>query len=120
MVTAKAVIPKRRFLIRLGDTYKTVNTTDIAYIFSEEGLSFAYTFDKVKYILDLSLSELSTQLDSNEFFRINRNSIVNIRSIQKINSWFNNRLKLALTPETQDIIVVSRERVKNFKAWLGA
>jgi len=119
MITAKAVIPKKRFLIRLGDNFKAVNTSDIAYIFSDSGLSFAFTFEGVRYLLDQPLSELSVQLDSDEFFRINRNCIVNNKSIQKISTWFNNRLKLQLNPPVKEDVIVSRERVKDFKIWLG-
>lgn len=120
MISAGEVATKKRFLIRLGDKYKVLNASDIAYIFSEGGLSFAYTFDRVRYLLDQPLAELSAQLDSEEFFRINRNCIVNNKSIQKISTWFNNRLKLLLNPPAKDDVIVSRERVKDFKAWLGA
>lgn len=120
MLTAKAIVPRKRFLIRLGDNYKAVNASNIAYVFSDGGLSFAYTFEGSKYLLDQSLSELSVQLDSEEFFRINRNCIVNNQSIQKISNWFNNRLKLQLTPVVKEDVIVSRDRVKDFKAWMGA
>jgi two-component system, LytTR family, response regulator LytT len=119
ILTAKAVIPRKRFLIRLGDNYKAVNSSDIAYIFSEGGLSFAHTFEGNRYLFDQSLSDLSAQLDSEAFFRVNRNCILNSQSIQKISNWFNNRLKLQLNPPTEEDIVVSRERVKDFKAWMG-
>ena len=120
MISAGAVVAKNRFLIRSGDNYKVVNASDIAYIFSDTGLSFAYTFDGVRYLLDQPLFELSAQLDSEEFFRISRNCIVNNKSIQKISIWFNKRLKLLLKPPAKEDVIVSRERVKDFKAWLGA
>ena len=120
MLTANTVIPRKRFLIRLGDNYKALNASDIAYIFSDCGLSFAYTFESNRYLLDQPLSDLSAQLDSEDFFRINRNCIVNNQSIQKISNWFNNRLKLQLNPNTKEDVIVSRERVKDFKTWMGA
>jgi two-component system response regulator LytT len=120
LISAGEVVTKKRFLIRLGDNYKAVNASDIASVFSEDGLSFAYTFHGVRYLLDQPLSELSAQLDSEEFFRINRNCIVNNKSIQKISTWFNNRLKILLNPTVKEDVIVSRERVKDFKTWLGA
>jgi len=120
MLTAKTVIPRKRFLIRSGDNYKAVNASNIAYIFSDGGSSFAHSFEGNRYLLDQSLSDLSAQLDGEEFFRINRNCIVNNRSIQKISNWFNNRLKLQLNPAAKEDVVVSRERVKDFKDWMGA
>ncbi len=120
IVSAKSTFPKRRFLIRTGDTYTAVNSSQIAYIVSDWGLSTAYTFDGEKYGLDQSLTQLAEQLDGSEFFRISRNCIVNSRSIQKISRWFNSRLKLQLNPKRTEEVVVSRERVKEFKSWLGA
>jgi DNA-binding LytR/AlgR family response regulator len=58
-------------------------------------------------------------MDSDTFFRINRKVIVNISSVTKISTWFNSRLKLQLNPPVGEDIVVSRERVKDFKTWLG-
>lgn len=120
MILASVVVPKKRFLIRLGDNYKAINAAEIAYILSDTGLSFAHTFSGERHALDLSLSELAGQLDRHDFFRINRNCIVNNESIKKISNWFNNRLKLTLHPATKEEVIVSRERVKDFKTWLGS
>jgi DNA-binding LytR/AlgR family response regulator len=120
MLSAGEVMPKKRFLVRLGDNYKVVNAAEIAYIFSDGGLSFAHTFDNVRYLIDQPLALLSDQLSKEDFFRINRNCILNCKSIIKISAWFNHRLKLVLNPATKDEVIVSRERVKDFKNWLGA
>ncbi|HBZ24735.1 MAG TPA: DNA-binding response regulator [Rikenellaceae bacterium] len=120
IVSAKKTIPKKRFLIRTGDIYKALDSSQIAYIISDWGLSTAYTFEGEKYALDQSLNQLVDQLDISEFFRINRNCIVNSRSIQKISKWFNSRLKLQLIPKRAEEVIVSRERVKEFKSWMGA
>jgi DNA-binding LytR/AlgR family response regulator len=116
---SKKTLPRIRFLVRIGDHFKIIQTTDIAYFISDGGLSFAYLFDGKRYPLDQPLSELTDELDENDFFRINRNCIVNSRSIQKISSWFNSRLKVELQPKPDVEIIVSRERVKEFKSWLG-
>lgn len=117
-VSKQQVTAKKRFLVKVGDTYKTVNTNEIAYVLSDEGLCFIYLFSGKKHIVDYSIVELSKQMDSNEFFQINRQLILNIESISKITSWFNSRLKIEIEPPIEIEIVVSRERVKNFKAWL--
>jgi DNA-binding LytR/AlgR family response regulator len=115
----KKSLPRIRFLIRIGDNFKVIQTSEIAYFLSDGGLSFAWLFDGKKYPVVQTLSELEDELDINDFFRINRNCIVNSRSIQKISSWFNSRLKIELHPKSEVEIIVSRERVKEFKYWLG-
>ncbi|MCT4637789.1 MAG: LytTR family DNA-binding domain-containing protein [Bacteroidales bacterium] len=108
---------KKRFLVRTGDKYRTIKTTDVAYLMYDEGVVFAIT-QEAKHPVDSTITELDMQLDGDIFFRINRKYIVNINSITKISSWFNSRLKLELTPPANEDIVVSRERVKEFKEWL--
>ena len=119
VLNKKALIPKRRFLIKSGDNFLVVNSPDIAYLISEDSVTMAVLFTGKKHIVDQSIAEFSNQMDSDIFFRINRKAIVNIHSVAKISTWFNSRLKLQLNPPVGEDIVVSRERVKDFKTWLG-
>jgi len=118
VVSKRSVTAKKRFLVKVGDNYKTINASEIAYILSEEGLCFIHLYNQKKHIVDYSIVELSNLMDENEFFQINRQLILNIESISKITSWFNSRLKIEINVPIELDIVVSRERVKNFKAWL--
>ena len=113
-----ATTPKKRFLIKTGDNYTIINSSDIAYFVSDDSVTFAVLFSKQKYIVDYSIADLSKQMDTSSFFQINRKIIVNIESVDKINSWFNSRLKVRINPPMDDDIIVSRDRVKSFKQWL--
>jgi len=110
---------KKRLLVRAGDMYKSLNVSDVAYFQSEDGLSFAFTEDNKRYPLDQTLNELSQALNPDDFFRVNRNCIVSHSCIVKVSAWFNSRLKLVLQPNSAEEVVVSRERVKDFKKWMG-
>jgi DNA-binding LytR/AlgR family response regulator len=58
-------------------------------------------------------------LDSRKFFRINRECIVNINMISVMNSYSSSRLQLILKNADQnEIFVVSREKVSEFKKWV--
>jgi two-component system, LytTR family, response regulator LytT len=111
---------KERFLVKIGQNYTPIDSTDIAYFFSEDSITQFYTFSNKKYIVDYALDELESQLNPKYFFRINRKIIVNAQSIQKISPYFNGRLKLELTPVYTEDVYVARERVNDFKLWLGA
>ncbi len=113
-----AFTPKKRFLIKLGDNYTIINSSDIAYFISQESITFAVLFSKGKYIVDYSIVDLSKQLDIHSFFQISRKIILNIESVEKIISWFNSRLRIRTNPPMDDDIIVSRDRVKSFKQWL--
>ena len=60
--------PKRRFLVKTGYTYLSINSHDIAFLFSEDGVTFAILFSKQKYIVDYSIADLSKQMDTSIFF----------------------------------------------------
>jgi len=118
IINKKEFTPKKRFLVKIGDNYSTINSKDIAYLKSEDGIAFATMFDNKKHIVDYSIVDLSKQMDAAEFFQVNRKMIVNINSVIKINSWFNSRLKLVVSPSIEEDIIISRERVSAFKQWL--
>jgi hypothetical protein len=71
-----------------------------------------------RYTIDYTLDNLEAIISPDVFFRINRKVIININSIQKVNSFFNSRLKLTSPSLQDDDAVVSRERVSDFKKWL--
>ncbi|KXX70116.1 LytTR family DNA-binding domain-containing protein [Flammeovirga sp. SJP92] len=109
---------KKRFLISIGEQFKTIQSSEIAFIRFDEGLTFLHLFDDKKYPIDKSISLLETQLDPSQFFRVNRKYIINVEAITKINTWFNSRLQVDTTPAPLEDLIVSRDRVKDFKDWL--
>lgn len=109
---------KQRFLIKTGNTFSYLNSDNIAYICSEEGLSFAFDNKNKRYHLEQTMEKLSGLLDPNAFFRLSRKFIVHIDAIHKIHPYFNNRLKLDLVINRDEEIIVSRDKVKSFKAWI--
>jgi DNA-binding LytR/AlgR family response regulator len=110
---------KERFLIKTGQSFSSIESSEIAYFFSEEGLTQCLVFNQKKHIIEHPLDELERLLNPKDFFRINRKMIVNIKAIQKISPHFNGRLKLELTPQYREEVFVARERVGDFKGWLG-
>lgn len=111
---------KERFLIRLGDAYAYLKVENIRLLYSEDGITFAIDKENKRNILDHSLDHIQDYLDPDHFFRISRKYIVNIQFINKIHPYLNQRLKLELTqPAFKADLIVSREKVKTFKDWLG-
>jgi DNA-binding LytR/AlgR family response regulator len=109
---------KERFLVKVGQNLTYINVSDISYFYSEDGSVFALTKNNKRYIIDYTLDQLENVLNPDNFFRINRKFLIEINCIQKISTWFNSRLKLELRPTTEAEVIVSRERVSDFKGWL--
>jgi two-component system response regulator LytT len=110
---------RERFLVKQGQRLHSIHINEIAYFFSEGRFIFFKTLDDQKYITEYRIEKLEAMLNPTRFFRINRSYIVSLNSVKQIHSWFGNRLKLFLGPEAETEILVSRERVRKFKTWLG-
>lgn len=108
---------KNRFMVKTGDVISSVKTQDISHFISEDGAVLLVTENK-RYVIDYTLDHLETLISPDTFFRINRKVLVNINSIQKVNAYFNSRLKLNLTSLSEEDCIVSRDRVNDFKIWL--
>lgn len=113
--------PKReRFLSKLGQRLVSVDVKDIAYFFSKNKFSYLRTFDQKEFMLDYTMDELQWMVDPSRFFRLNRQIIASIESIEKTHYYFNNKLKINLFPPFAEEVLVSREKAAEFKRWLGA
>jgi len=109
---------RKRFLVKHLQKLVSVSVDDIAYFFFDE-LTFFKTYDNKCYVVDYTLDEIEAMLDPDDFFRTSRSYIVALKSIQKIEDYFGNRLFLKLMPENKKEALVSREKVNVFKKWLG-
>lgn len=109
---------KERFLIKAGQHISYISVSDIRYFYSDSGLVFAQTGTTKKHHLDYTLDQLQELLDPGQFFRLNRKIIAHVDAIRKIAPYFNSRLILDLHPSADFDVVVSRDRVNDFKQWL--
>jgi two-component system response regulator LytT len=109
---------QKRIVIRYGDTIKMVEVSEVAYFYTEDKINYLCTAANIRYPIDYNLDELETMLDPEQFFRINRQFIINITSIDKMLAWSKSRVKVVLKPPTTEDTIVSTERSPNFKDWL--
>jgi DNA-binding LytR/AlgR family response regulator len=110
---------RKRFLVKHLSQWMPIEVNDIAYFYSEDGVSLFRTNTNQKFSIDYTLDDLEAMLDPAQFFRANRQFIVDINAVQQIHPYFNNKLKLTLKPTPDDEVLVSRERATEFKKWMG-
>jgi len=110
---------KSRFLIKIGDKYRSVPTREISHFHICERNVFLTDYQGKDYGADYSLEQLQSILDPRKFFRINRECIINIDAIALMHSYSSSRLQLTLKGiEKSDLFVVSRDKVALFKRWV--
>jgi len=117
--TAVPAAPVKRFLIRYGDHFKLVEPAQIAYIHSLQKNTFLRTREGRDLPLEESLDRLEKQLDPARFIRLNRQLIVELRSIKELLAYSKSRVKVILDPPYGEDAIVSSERSAEFKRWLA-
>jgi len=110
---------RKRFLVKQAQKLVSIEVDDIAYFYSDGRLNFFKTRDNKKFVVDYTMDELSDMLDPEKYFRISRSFYVSVDSIDQIHDYFGNRLLLNLTPALDKEALVSREKVMDFKKWMG-
>jgi DNA-binding LytR/AlgR family response regulator len=69
--------------------------------------------------IDFSLDKLTSMMNPKDYFRISRQFLVSFPSIQTVHTHIKGKLKLELTPKTKLEVLVSGDRMTDFKEWLG-
>ena len=110
---------RQRFLVKHGQKLVSIEIGEIAYFFSDGRLNFFKTADNRKFVVDYTMDELEDMVDPKQYFRISRSFYVSVNSIDKIEEYFGNRLILTLKPVVDKEALVSREKVTDFKKWMG-
>ncbi len=109
---------KERYIVRFNDRIIPLETSNIAYIYSEEKNNYLVTFDEHRYIIDSSLDVVADEFNPEQFFRISRSCIVSLKAIGSIIKQPGGRLRIVATPEPGFEMIVSRSRVDDFLRWL--
>lgn len=110
---------KKRFTVKIGQHLKVITTDEIECFFSENKGTYIHTYDNRDYLIDSTLEILEQELDRKDFFRVSRKFIVPLTAIKEIQVYTNSRLKVILPTYKEDEVIVSREKVQDFKTWLG-
>ncbi len=109
---------KKRFTTKVGEHIKLFTVDDISLFYSENKGCYLHLKSGRSYLLDTNLEDLEKELDPDMFHRISRQAIVNVHAIHDMVSYVNSRIVVKIENFTNFDLIVSRERVKGFRAWL--
>lgn len=105
-------------LVEDGAGFVQVKISELLYCYSEDSITFGVTSSK-RFIIDETMDELFGSLDQDKFYRINRGHIVAKTSVQKIDPYFNHRVKLSIANPRDQEFIVSRPKTSEFKEWMN-
>ncbi|MBN2348381.1 MAG: response regulator transcription factor [Bacteroidales bacterium] len=109
---------KNKFMVKVGERLKVFTTDNIQCFYSMEKSVFLQNRQGRDYDINYTLDQLEELLDPSIFFRINRKYILAFSAIKEIMSYSNSRLFIKMENNASDDLIVSRERVQEFKKWL--
>lgn len=110
---------RNHIAVSKGDELIILDIKNINYFVSESNKVFAVTDEESPYQLSESLQELEQTLNPREFFRINRQYIVNIKAINKICNGSNSKLSVKINNCKNYPIILSKQKSAQFKVWIN-
>ncbi len=111
---------KSTFLVQQDESLVPIETKAFAYFYINSNIVRGITFDKEYLIIDKKMEDLEVELDPTQFFRANRQFIIQRTAIKKINNAVNGKLSITVFPEFNEQILISKTKSKHFKNWIGA
>ena len=119
ILSTNTISYKSRFTLQVGSQLKIIDTKEISCFYSENKGTYLNTLENRNYLIDGSLEQVEADLDPKQFFRINRKYLVALSALAEIQVHSNSRLKVQIKGVQDNAIIVSRERVADFKKWIS-
>lgn len=113
-------VSKSYFLVPERDKLIPLATANIAYIHIDLKNVKAITFEGRTFYLNQTLDEIMGQLNQKQFYRANRQYIIAHQAIKDVSIWFGNKLSINLKLPTPEKIIISKNRVSEFKTWFSS
>lgn len=118
LVSMQSPAKREGMLVKEGGGFVQIRISDLLYCYSEDSITFGITSNK-RFIIEETMDEVFDSLDPTKFFKINRGQIVAKTSVQKIDPYFNHRVKLAISNPRDQEFIVSRPKTNDFKKWMN-
>src|SRR5690554_3105232 len=110
---------RKRFLIKIGTRFNTIDSEEIAFAYTENKINYLVNKAGKHFPVDQSLEQLENELDSGQFFRINRSLIIGLTAIESMHQYSKGRVRLkTIPPAPDDLLIVGTEKSPVFKRWL--
>ncbi|TWF39897.1 LytTR family two component transcriptional regulator [Chitinophaga polysaccharea] len=109
---------KTSFLVFHNNRYLTVRTDNIAYIYIKYDAPYIVTFQDQKYIISQTMEQLQSQLSPRQFYRLNRQYLVNFDAIKEVEHYSARKLALQLNVVTPEPLVIGKEKITQFLQWM--
>ena len=95
-----------------------IQENEVAYFAADNKIVFLIDREGNRFVINYTIEKLELMLNPKHFFRLNRKFIVHADMIEQVKPYHNNRLKVLLKGiNTTEDIIISREKISDFKSW---
>jgi two-component system, LytTR family, response regulator LytT len=108
---------KGAILVSFREKTFPVEVSNIAYFFVKDEATYLYTAGQ-EYLTQRSLDELEQTYGGRQFYRANRQYIINRDFIKEVEQFFARKLAVKLTVPVKEGIIVSKAKASSFMNWL--
>ncbi|SEK77986.1 LytR/AlgR family response regulator transcription factor [Parapedobacter koreensis] len=105
-------------LVNYRDKIIPLSIKEIALFYIEQEETYLLTFDRKTFAIGRPLEELERQV-GDEFFRVNRQQLVNRGAVKHASQSISRKLAVDLTVPFGDTVKVSKEKTGQFLRWLS-
>lgn len=117
--TITTPITKKSFLVFKHNKYVTVPTENIAFFYVKHGSTLLVSLNQQEYALNYSLDQIQSLVPDQQFYRLNRQYLINFSVVKEVERYFSRKLLVQLTVPAPDTLLVTKEKVSSFLQWLG-
>jgi two-component system LytT family response regulator len=110
---------KTNWLIPYKTKLVPVAATDVAHFVIRHGLVCLTTLNGQEYSLDVTLDELESQVNPQQFFRANRQVLFARASVTELEPYYNGRMAVHLKPSAREDVIVPKPRVTELRKWMS-
>jgi DNA-binding LytR/AlgR family response regulator len=110
---------KESFLVFKDNKYVTIPTDQVAFFFIRYDTTTIMTFQGQQYPLTQSLETVQEQLSPRQFYRLNRQYLINFKAIKEVEHYSARKLFVKLVLPTPDELLIGKEKTTAFLEWLG-
>ena len=115
---SQQAIKKTGFISFQKDKIIPLESENIACFYIENLIVYAVN-EKQKYVLEETMEDIEKRLPVSQFFRANRQFIIQRKYVTEAEVYFNNRLLVHITVKTPEPVIISRGKSAAFKNWLA-
>jgi two-component system, LytTR family, response regulator LytT len=105
-------------VIYQGDKIIPLDGASVALFFIENENTYAYTFDQKKFLVNEKMDKLESTFSQN-FFRANRQFLINRKAVKDAAHSFNRKISVNLTVPFKEEIQIGKLKVTEFLEWLA-